>query len=230
MKERKLGILGRKVGMTRVFKDDGTSLGVTVLEVGPCMVISKRTAEQNGDGKTDGYTALQLGFDQKPEKKINKPEAGHLKAAGGNEKARRHVRELRVTAEVAAKFEVGQEVTLADLELQVGDLIDVTGKSKGKGFQGVMKRYNFSGAATMTHGTHEFFRHGGSIGCRKWPGRVFKGRKMPGQMGNERVTTQNIEIVDVRPEENVLLVNGSVPGAKNGYLMVRPAIKKNPYA
>jgi large subunit ribosomal protein L3 len=229
MKERKLGILGRKIGMTRVFDDKGRSYGVTVLEVGPCPVLAKRSTETNKQSKTDGYTALQLGFDQKPKRKVNKAEAGHLAAAGGVDKARRFVREVRVSTETAAQFEVGSDVTLASLELKPGQLIDVTGRSKGKGFQGVFRKFNFAGGIA-THGTHEYFRHGGSIGCRKWPGRVFKGRKMPGQLGNVRVTTQNIEIVSVREEENLILVNGSVPGCKNGYVVVRPAIKKNPYA
>ena len=229
MKERKMGLLGRKIGMTRYFDDHGNSLGVTVLEMGPCIVLAKRTAETNEKGRTDGYYALQLGFDPKPTRKLNKAEKGHAVKAGGEDKARRYVRELRVTKEIADKFELGQEITLADLELNAGDLVDVNGKSKGKGFQGVMHRHNFAGKPA-THGTHEFFRHGGSIGCRKWPGRVFKGRKMPGHHGDRNVTTQNIEIVAIRAEDNVILVNGSVPGAKNGYVSVRPAIKKNPVA
>jgi len=227
MKERKLGILGKKLGMTRIFDENGHSLGVTVLEMGPCVVLAKRETGNNEKGRTDGYTALQLGFDAKTAKKVNKAEEGHLKKAGGTEKAKRFVRELRVSAETAGKFEVGQEVTLKDLGLKAGDLIDVTGRTKGKGFQGVMRRYNFKGFRA-THGTHEFFRHGGSIGCRKWPGRVFKGRKMPGHMGDKRVTTQNISIISVREDDNCLLVNGAVPGAKNGYVTVRPAIKSNP--
>ena len=227
MKERKLGLLGRKVGMTRIFADDGRSLGVTVLEMGPCVVLQKRTEETRENGRTDGYTALQIGFDQKPAKKLSKAEKGHLKAAGGEEKARRFVREVRVSKETAAKFEVGQDITVADLGLNAGELVDVTGRSQGKGFQGVFRRYNFGGQS-RTHGVHEMFRHGGSIGCRKWPGRVFKGRKMPGHMGDKRVTTQNLEIVEVRAEENLILVNGSVPGANNGYVLLRAAIKKNP--
>jgi large subunit ribosomal protein L3 len=229
MKERKLGLLGRKVGMTRYFSENGDSMGVTVLEMGPCIVLTKRTDETNNKGRTDGYVALQLGFDPKPVRKLNKAEKGHAIKAGGEDKARRFVRELRVSKETAAKFELGQEVTLADLDISIGALVDVAGRSKGKGFQGVMHRHNFAGKPA-THGTHEFFRHGGSIGCRKWPGRVFKGRKMPGHHGDRNVTTQNLEIVAIRAEENVLLVNGSVPGAKNSYLSVRPAIKKNPIA
>lgn len=227
MKERKLGILGKKLGMTRVFVEGGRALGVTVLELGPCPVLYKRSPEKRDTGKTDGYRALQLGFDPKLERKVNKAEAGHLRNIGGPSKAQRYVRELRVSQETLDKFEVGGEVTLKDLGFKAGDRIDVTGKSKGKGFQGVMRRYNFAGYSA-THGTHEYFRHGGSIGCRKWPGRVFKGRKMPGHQGDRRVTTQNIRVVEVREEENVLLVKGSVPGSKNGYLLVRPAIKTNP--
>jgi len=229
MRERKLGILGRKVGMTRVFDEQGNSIGVTVLEVGPCPVIAKRSKDLNEKGRTDGYTALQLGFDQKPDRKINKAEAGHLKAAGGNEKARRFVRELRVSEETAGKFEVGGEVKISDLGLESGTLVDVTGRSKGKGFQGVFRKFNFAGSIA-THGSHEVFRHGGSIGCRKWPGRVFKGRKMPGHMGDKQVTAQNIKVVSVRGEENVLLVQGAIPGARGGYVLVRPAIKKYPEA
>ena len=226
MKERKLGLLGKKLGMTRIFSEDGESLGVTVLQLGPCVVLQKRRQDPIAAGKSDGYTALQLGFDPKPQKKINKPESGHLRAAGGDEKASRWVRELRVTPETLAKFEVGDAVTLPDLELKPGDFVDVTGRSKGKGFQGVMRRHNFGGFRA-THGTHEYFRHGGSIGCRKFPGRVFKGRKMPGHQGDRRVTTPNIKVVAVRPEDNAVLVLGSVPGPRGGYIMVRPAIKKS---
>jgi large subunit ribosomal protein L3 len=227
MKERKLGILGRKLGMTQVYDDRGQRLGVTVLELGPCLVMGKRTKAKNAKGRTDGHTALQLGFDAKAARKVSKPEAGTLKPLGGNEKARRFIQEMRVSEATLARFEVGAEVTLKDLGLKPGDLIDVVGQSKGKGFQGVFRRYHMKGFGN-THGTHEYRRHGGSIGCRKWPGRVIKGRHMPGQMGNERVTTQNLRIAQVREQENLLLVTGAVPGAKNGYLLVRPAIKTNP--
>ncbi|MEZ4270625.1 MAG: 50S ribosomal protein L3 [Myxococcota bacterium] len=228
MKERKMGLLGKKIGMTRMFDDQGHSLGVTVLEVGPCVVLAKKTTSTGEKGRTDGYTALQLGFDPKFERKVNKAEEGRLKAAGGKEKARRHVREFRVSEETCAKYEVGQEIALKDVEFKVGDKIDIIGVSKGRGFQGVMKRHNFAGVNTMTHGTHEVKRHGGSIGCRKSPGRVFKGRKMPGHMGDRNLTVQNVKIVGVREEDNALLVWGSVPGGKNSYIMVRPAIKLNP--
>lgn len=227
MKERKLGLLGKKLGMTQIFDDEGRMLGVTVLEMGPCLVMNKRSKAANKNGRTDGYTALQLGFDPKPTRKVNKPEEGALKAVGGKENARRFVRELRVSDATLAKFEVGGQVTLKDTELTDGSLVDVIGQTKGKGFQGVFRRYGFKGF-NASHGTHEYFRHGGSIGCRKWPGRVMKGRRMPGHMGDERVTTQNVRIAKVRADENLLLVHGSVPGAKGSYVMVRPAIKKHP--
>lgn len=227
MKERKLGLLGKKIGMTQVWTEDGARVGVTVLEMGPCLVINKRSKAANKNGKNDGYTALQLGFDPKPARTLKKPESGQYKDIGGDEKARRYVRELRVSEETLAKFDLGSEIKLDHLDLGPGDKIDVTSKSKGRGFAGVMKRWNFAGFPA-THGTHEYFRHGGSIGCRKWPGRVFKGRKMSGHYGDKRITTQNIKVVQVRPEENLLLIKGAVPGPKNGYVMIRPAIKKNP--
>jgi large subunit ribosomal protein L3 len=227
MKERKLGLIGKKVGMTRVFTSDGKSVGVTVVELGPCTVLNKRTKAKNAEGRTDGYCALRLGFDPKLERKVNKAEEGTLKKIGGKAKARKFVRELPVSEATLAKFEVGQDITLKDLEIKAGDLVDVCGISKGCGFQGVFKRYHFAGH-NATHGTHEFFRHAGSIGNRKWPGRVMKGRRMPGHMGDERVTTQNIEVIDVRADDNVLLVWGSVPGPKGAYVTVHPAIKRNP--
>ena len=221
MKERKLGLIGRKLGMLSIFNDKNESIPVTVLELGPCVVLAKRTLAR------DGYNALQLGFGEKSTEKVNKPEAGQLRALpGGLEKAREHVVELRVSEKTLGKFELGTDISLKDLGLKVGDLIDVTGTSKGKGFQGVVRRYSFKGF-NSSHGTHEYFRHGGSIGCRKWPGRVFKGRKMPGHMGDLRVTTQNLTIAQVREDDNVLLVHGAVPGHKNGNITVRPAIKFN---
>ena len=223
MKERTLGILGEKVGMTTIF-NEGLAVGVTVLQLGPCKVLGKRTQTAHPNGRSDGYNALILGYGQKRADKVNKPEAGTLSAAGGIEAARRFIFEVCVPSEVLAKYKAGDDVALRDLGLQAGGYVDVTGTSKGKGFQGVIKRHNFGGFRA-THGTHEYFRHGGSIGCRKWPGRVFKGRKMPGHMGNRRVTTQNIQIAQVREDDHVLLVKGAVPGHKQGRLMVRAAIK-----
>ena len=225
MKERKLGLLGKKIGMTQIFDEDRRALGVTVVQLGPNVVLSKAAVDASGNN----HNALELGFDKKPERKVNKAEAGHVAKAGGVDKASRFVRQMRVSDETLGKFEVGQEISLADMELNPGDMVDVVGTSKGKGFAGVMKRHNFAGFPA-SHGTHEYFRHGGSIGCRKWPGRVFKGQKMPGQMGTRRVTTQNVKVAEVRAEENILILHGSVPGAKNSYVTVRPAIKKNPVA
>jgi large subunit ribosomal protein L3 len=227
MRERKLGLLGKKIGMTQVFDDEGRALGVTVIEMGPCLVMNKRTKAANKKGRTDGYTALQLGFDKKRERSTNKPEQGIAKALGGPDKARRFVREMRTNEENVAKFEVGAEIGLKDMGWTKGQLVDVAGRTKGKGFQGVFRRYGFKGF-NASHGTHEYFRHGGSIGCRKWPGRVIKGRRMPGHMGDDNVTTQNVQIAAVRENDNLLLLLGSVPGAKGSYVTVRPAIKKNP--
>ncbi|MEZ0310219.1 MAG: 50S ribosomal protein L3 [Myxococcota bacterium] len=227
MKERQLGLIGRKLGMTQVFDKDGTAIGVTVIELGPNLVMNKRTKATNKNGRTDGYTALQLGFGNKPERLLSSPEKGVVKALGGNEKARRVVRELRVSDATLAKFEVGAEISLKDVEWKIGDLVDVAGRTKGKGFQGVVRRYKFKGF-NASHGTHEYFRHGGSIGCRKWPGRVIKGRRMPGHMGDDNVTAQNVRIAEVRPEQNVVLLHGSVPGAKGSVVVIRPAVKFNP--
>lgn len=229
MKERKLGLIGRKLGMTQIFDTEGKAIGVTILEMGPNLVMNKRTKATNKNGRTDGYTALQVGFGAKAERLLSSPEKGVLKALGGNDKARRYVRELRVSEETLSKFEVGAEITIKDLDLKAGDLIDAMGITKGKGFQGVVRRYKFAGF-NSSHGTHEYFRHGGSIGCRKWPGRVIKGRRMPGHMGDDRVTTQNVRIAEIREDLNVIMVHGSVPGGKNAVIMLRPAIKKNPIA
>ncbi len=227
MRERKLGLIGKKLGMTQVFTAEGVAIGVTVIELGPNLVMNKRTKATNKNGRTDGYTALQLGFAQKPERLLNSPEKGTVAKLGGNEKARRFIRELRVSEETLSKFEVGAEIGLKDVEWKTGDLVDVAGRTKGKGFQGVVRRYKFKGF-NASHGTHEYFRHGGSIGCRKWPGRVIKGRRMPGHMGDDNITMQNVRIAEVRGEQNLLLVHGSVPGGKNGLVTIRPAIKRNP--
>ena len=201
------GILGRKIGMTRVYDENGRSIPVTVIEAGPCTILQKKTVQK------EGYNAIQLGFLEKRESKLNKPEAGHFKRSGG--KGFYHVKEFRV--ENPESFEVGQQLTLADLAA-IGDIIDITGKSKGRGFQGVMKRHGFHGGRA-THGS-DFHRAPGSIGCSAWPSRVLKGKKLPGRMGNETVTQKNLKIIDIRSEENVLLVRGTVPGSKNGLLNI----------
>lgn len=206
-----LAILGRKLGMGQVHTETGTVVPVTIIEAGPCTVLQKKSAE------TDAYAALQLGFADKPERLANKPELGHLKASKASPK--RFVREVRVTADEAAVYEVGGQIDAGIFEK--GEIVHVVGRSKGKGFQGVMKRHHFKGCSTMSHGTHEFFRHPGSIGSNTTPGRLYKGKRMGGHMGDERVTTKNLKIIDVRPEVNLIFIRGAVPGTRNGYVIVR---------
>ncbi|MBX2810521.1 MAG: 50S ribosomal protein L3 [Myxococcales bacterium] len=211
-----MALIGKKLGVTQIFKN-GARIPVTVVELGPNTIIQKKTRE----GK-DGYDAIQLGFDEKPHKKVGKAMKGHFQRA--DVKPVRFIREVRCTAEKVTEFEVGQQVS-CDL-FQVGELVDVTGTSKGKGFQGVMRRHNMKGAKQKTHGTHEQFRHVGSIGCRTTPGEVDKGKRLPGQMGNTTSTTQNVQIVGVDTENNRVLIRGSVPGARNGYVIVKQSMKK----
>ncbi len=206
------GILGKKLGMTQVFAADGSRIPVTVVEAGPCVVLQKKTVE------TDGYNALQLGFGARKAHRVNKPAMGHFKKAGQG--AFTHVREIR--ADDIAEHNVGDAIT-CDTVFAPGDLVDVMGTSKGKGFQGVIKRWNFAGGRN-THGSM-FHRRPGSIGCSAWPSRVFKGKKMAGQMGNARVTTQGLQVVEVRPELNLLLIKGAVPGPKNGLVVIRKGVK-----
>jgi large subunit ribosomal protein L3 len=201
------GILGRKVGMTRVYDENGRAIPVTVIEAGPCTILQKKTEVK------EGYNAIQLGFIEKKSSRLNKPEAGHFKRSGGT--GFYHIKEFRVNDPEA--YEVGQSITLAEI-FAIGDLIDISGKSKGRGFQGVVKRYGFHGGR-KTHGSN-FHRAPGSIGCSAWPSRVVKGKKMPGRMGNDVVTQKNLKVIDIRTEENVLLVHGTIPGAKNGILNI----------
>jgi large subunit ribosomal protein L3 len=212
-----IGILGRKVGMTQYFDDDNQCIPVTVVEAGPCPVVQKKTVDSK-----DGYNAIQIGFMDQKRQRLTKGQLGHLDKS--SVPAKRFLREIRMKAEEIQQFEVGQEVK-ADI-FEAGDYVDVTGHTKGKGFTGVMKRHGFGGSATMTHGTHEYKRHGGSIGTSATPSRVHKGKKMPGRKGNERVTIQSLEVVDVRPDQNVLLIKGSIPGPNNGLVIVRKAVKK----
>ncbi|MBD3305497.1 50S ribosomal protein L3 [candidate division KSB3 bacterium] len=212
-----IGILGRKVGMTQVFDEDNNSIPVAVVEAGPCPVVQKKTVE------TDDYNAIQLGFLDQKRQRVKKPKLGHFDKA--NAPAKRYLREIRLDNDEIQAYEVGQEIK-AEI-FAPGDYIDVTGYTKGRGFTGVMKRWGFHGSATRTHGTHEYFRHGGAIGSSASPSRVFKGRKMPGRKGNNRVTIQNLQVIEVRPEHNLLLVKGSVPGAANGLLIIRKAKKKS---
>lgn len=200
------GLIGKKLGMTRVFGPFGRTFPVTVIEVGPCQVVQKKTSDK------DGYEAVQLGFEGIEDRKVNKPRSGHFDAAGTDKY--RYLREFRV--ESAEEFEVGQELT-ADM-FKVGDMIHVTGTSKGRGFAGTIKRHGFArGPETHGNTTH---RAPGSIGCSAWPSRVFKGKKMPGQYGNSKATVKNLKIVDVRLKDNVILVRGGVPGPKNGLVIL----------
>lgn len=206
------GILAKKIGMTQIF-EDGKFIPVTVVEAGPNFVLQKKTVEN------DGYTALQLGFDEKKEKNTTKPVMGIFKKAGIN--PQRFVKELRVDS--VEGYELGQEIkvdVLAGVEF-----VDITGTSKGKGTSGVMKRHGFGGNRA-SHGVSRNHRLGGSIGMSTWPGKVLKGKRMAGQYGNETVTVQNLKVVKVDAENNLLLIKGAVPGSKNSYIVVKPAVKK----
>ncbi len=214
-----IGLLGKKIGMTQVFADDGESVPVTVIQTGPCVVLGTRTVER------DGYSALVLGFDEKKANAASKAELGAVKTAGG--KPQRFVREIRIPAEEVAKFQVGQTVGPQDV-FKDGMPLDVEGWSKGKGYQGVIKKHHMSGM-TRAHGTHEYFRHGGSIGCRLTPQRVHKGKRMAGQMGNEKKTIQNLQLFRILANENCILVRGSIPGAKNEYVVVTVAATRAQY-
>lgn len=211
-----IAIVAKKIGMTRIFESDGTVHAVTVLEAGPCKVLKIKKAEGN-----DGYNALQLGFEPIKEKSLNKPQLGYFKKLGVE--PYRFVREVRVPAEVAAQYEVGQDVTVDQFE--PGTFVDVSSNSKGRGFTGVMKRHNFHGSKEWGHGTHEYFRHGGSIGQASYPARVKKGMKMPGRHGNTKYTIQNLRIIDRVPAHNLLLVRGGIPGPNGGLVMLRKAVK-----
>jgi len=201
-------ILGRKLGMTTVFDDKGECIPVTVIEAGPCYVTQIKSRER------DGYEAVQLGFIETRPTRITKPEVGHLKKAGV--KPLRHLREFKST--VLRSFELGQAVTCEIF--QAGDKVKISGTSKGRGFTGVMKRHNFSGFKA-SHGVHESYRGGGSVGASSDPSRTFKNWRMAGQSGNARVTVSNLRVVMVDAERNLLLVKGAVPGARNGLLEIQ---------
>lgn len=209
-----IGLIGRKRGMTRVFTEQGESIPVTVIEVSPNRVTQVKTVE------TDGYRALQVTIGKKRNSLVSKPEAGHYSKAGVE--AGEGLWELRLRDADGADLAVGAELNVGQFE--TGQKVDVTGISIGKGFAGVIKRHNF-GMQDATHGNSVSHRVPGSIGQNQTPGRVFKGKKMAGHMGNERVTTQNLEIVKVDAERNLLLIKGAVPGAKNGQVTVRPSVK-----
>jgi len=207
------GLIGKKVGMVQYYNAEGNVIPVTVIEAGPCVVV------QTKDSARDGYNAVQVGFGTKKAQRLNKAMQGHMaKASKGGFAV---LREFRV--DDVSQFSVGQEIKVADL-FKAGDMIDVAGTSKGHGFSGVIKRWSFAGFPG-SHGTHEYFRHGGSIGNRSYPGRVRKGKKVAGHWGDEMVSTQNLEVIDVRAEENLMLVRGAVPGVKQGVVIVRRAVK-----
>lgn len=200
------GLIGKKIGMTSVFSADGKNVPCTVIEVGPCVVTQIKTTE------TDGYNSIQVGFEEKREKSSNKPEIGHFKNAGVA--PMRHLAEFK---DFGDRFKLGEKITV-DIFNDVL-YVDVAGISKGKGFQGVVKRHGFSGAHS-THGEQHVKRSSGSIGAASYPAKVFKGMKMGGQMGNERVTVQNLQVIKVIPEHNLLLLKGSVPGGKGSILYI----------
>ena len=212
----KMGLLGRKIGMTQVFHEDGTALGVTAVSVGPCVVVGKRSTEKHG------YSAVQLGFEEETVRQLNRPRAGFFKKAN-IEKPLRHLREVRLEAKDVEKYEVGKVLRASDV-FKEGDVIDVVGTTKGKGYQGVMKKHRMAGDS-MTHGTHEFFRHDGSIGCRLTPGRVHKGKRMSGLMGNVKCTSSDLVVVKVFEDKDLVLVKGAVPGPANGLVLIKGSVK-----
>ena len=209
------GVIGRKLGCTQIFEPDGSVTRVTVIEAGPLVVVGKRTPEK------DGYTALVLGLGERKEKHTSKPLAGYFKKA--NTTPKRLLRELRCDPEFAAKWEVGQTLAL-DQIFQPGQLVDTRGTTRGRGFTGVMRRWNFAGNVT-THGTHEYRRHGGSIGTNMTPGRTLPNLKMPGQYGNETISVLNIKVARVDADKHLLMLAGGVPGTTNGIVLVRTAVK-----
>jgi large subunit ribosomal protein L3 len=209
------GVVGRKLGMTHVFSEDGTVVPCTVVET-QTYVVGKRTKEK------DGYDALIIGIGERKAKRTSKAMAGVFAKAGVT--AKQNLRELRAAADFVAGFEVGQELKVDQL-FEEGQFVDVQGVSRGKGFQGVVKKYHFAGNI-RTHGTHEYRRHGGSIGTRMTPGRVKLGQKMPGQMGNETASVLSQRVVKLIPEQNLVLIRGGIPGARGELVLVRGAVKR----
>jgi large subunit ribosomal protein L3 len=201
------GLIGKKLGMTALFTTDGESVPVTVVQVGPCVVTQIKVMS------SDGYNAIQLGFGELKKSRINKPMQGHFKKSGAG-----HFKFLReVPVDDPGEYELGQTVGL-DL-FTIGERIDVVGKTKGRGFSGVIKRHGFHGGK-KTHGSHSH-RIPGSVGCSAWPAKVIRGKKMPGQHGNTRKTVRNLEIVDIRPEQNLMLIKGAVPGSGHGLVEIK---------
>jgi large subunit ribosomal protein L3 len=213
----KPGIIGKKLGMTQIYKDDGTVQRVTVLDMSNVALVGKRTKE------VDGYVALVFGVTDAKEKHLTKADIGAFKKRGAAPK--RELRELRCTDEFAAKFEVGGAIKLDEI-FKVGQKVDTRGITRGRGYTGVMRRWNFAGAATDTHGTHEYHRHGGSIGTNMTPGRTLPNTKMPGQYGNETVSVMNLKVARIDSEKGLLLVEGGIPGGTNQIVLVREAVKE----
>jgi large subunit ribosomal protein L3 len=211
-----VGLIGKKLGNTQIFNADGSVARVTAIQVGPSRVLAKRTLDK------DGYSALIIGFGEKREKLLTKAELGFFKKIG--QPPMRTVKEFRLSPEKVAAYEVGQELKPSE-HFKEGEKVDVTGTTRGRGFTGVMRRWNFRGSAKDTHGTHEYKRHGGSIGTNMTPGRTFLNLKMPGQYGNERTTTLNLVVAKVLDEEQIILIEGGVPGSKDGVVTIRGAVK-----
>jgi large subunit ribosomal protein L3 len=211
----KPGVIGKKLGMTQLYKEDGTVQRVTVVDMSSLQVIGKRTKEK------DGYTAVVFGMNDAKEKHLSKAQQGAFKKA--NVTAKRTVRELRCEEDFAAKFEIGASVKLSDV-FTVGQIVDTQGTTRGRGFSGVVRRWSFAGFVA-THGTHEYRRHGGSIGTNMTPGRTLPNLKMPGQYGNETVSVLNLRIARVDDEKNLLMVEGGIPGPRNGLVLVRHGVK-----
>ena len=210
---------GKKLGMTRIFNDEGDSVPVTVLELAPNVVMQVKTKDK------EGYEAVQVGYGSQKPQRIGRALAGHMaKAKKGTPRYLAEIRLDKPGQEIEEKYELGQALNMAEM-FPVGTVVDVVGQSIGKGFAGVLKRHHMAGFPG-SRGTHEYFRHGGSIGCRKFPGRVFKNKRMSGHMGDERVMQEGLTVVRQNPEENLLFVRGSVPGPKNGFIFIRQSVKQ----
>ena len=205
-------IIGKKVGMTQIFDENGKVIPVTVIEAGPCVVLQMKTDEK------DGYSSVQLGFQDVKDRRLSKPELGHIKKAGVT--AKKHLKEFRLCD--LSTYNVGDELK-ADI-FDVGDKVDITGISKGKGFAGPIKRHGV-GRKRMSHGGGPVHRHMGSMGAAAWPSKIFKGKKMAGQMGNEQVTVQNLDVIKVDPELNMIAIKGAVPGPKKGIVYIKSTVK-----
>lgn len=202
------GIIGKKIGMTSLYNADGTAVPCTLIEAGPCVVTQVKTVEK------EGYSAIQLGYGEKKEKHTSRPLLGHFKKAGTTPK-----RKLVEFKEFTQDLSLGQTLEVNDVFVE-GDFVDVVGTAKGRGFQGVVKRHGFGGVGGQTHGQHNRQRHPGSIGACSFPSRVFKGIRMAGRMGNNRVKVQNLKVLKVIPEQNIVVISGSVPGAKNSFVII----------